>query len=89
MTCGSHLRDRRQPADPAAAMALFGLGRRPQDVYASLWADKADAEESVRLNRGEHGHGDAVYGPALTERGWVTLVDLLPAIARAIRDRDA
>jgi hypothetical protein len=82
VSCGTGLTAHRHPADKRAAMALFSVDADPYDVIAWLWDDETCAAASARLNRDAHGHGDAVHGPAATEAGWVTLVDLRPALAR-------
>lgn len=84
MSCGTHLNARRKPMTPREAMVAFGLPATTpdEDVYASWWASEADAAESVRLNRDNHGHGDAALGPVKWDGGWATMINVAPMIAR-------
>jgi hypothetical protein len=74
-------------AQPALVRALWSTSQiadaPDRDIYGWVWDNRESAEESARLNAGNHGHGLAVYGPRPVEGGWVVAIDFRPALARA------
>jgi hypothetical protein len=87
--CGQHLPGRvRLPAEAARLLWPAELGTaRDGDLFVSAWPDRQVAARSRWLNETEHGHAGACYGPVPTEMGWVTAVDLRPAIAWLLAQR--